>query len=122
MDDLRKNQRRRRTEKVKFNKPQRPQIQFSLCPICGKPVKELSSAITERQSDKPAHFDCILKQLEAAEPPKEKEKYCYLGNGVFGVVKEEQSTLGFSIVRKIQYEKNDEIPLWRKEEKERHLK
>ena len=34
-----------------------------ICPKCGQPITDISSAITDKESGKPAHFDCILNQV-----------------------------------------------------------
>jgi hypothetical protein len=77
-----------------------------VCPVCGEPVQELSSALTHRQSGGPAHFDCIVKELREANPLGPQERLCYLGGGVFGVLtwKIEGNPASFVIKRRIPYE------------------
>jgi len=79
---------------------------FPGCPVCGEPVRELSSALTHRQSGQPAHFDCIVKELREANPIGPQERLCYLGGGVFGVLtwKVEGNPASFVIKRRIPYE------------------
>ena len=79
---------------------------FPECPVCGEPVRELASALTHRQSGKPAHFDCVVKELREANPLGPQERLCYLGGGVFGVLtwKVEGNPASFVIKRRIPYE------------------
>jgi hypothetical protein len=85
------------------------------CPICGKPVSDILSAITERASSSPAHFDCVLSSLAEAEKPQANERLVYLGAGVFAVVEADQrNPQKFQVKRKIQYEAKEARPDWRK--------
>ena len=57
------------------------------CPLCGKPVYDLSTAIAaSREAADPAHFDCVLERVNASESISPGEKLVYLGSGSFGVV------------------------------------
>lgn len=95
----------------------RSEVPASLCPICQKPVRELSSAIGYRETGEPAHFDCVLRLLRDEHHPGENEKICYLGNGSFGIVQfrgSSGSPLRFFVRKRIQYEKTDSVPDWRR--------
>lgn len=93
----------------------KPQVEFSQCPICQKAVRDLNSAITHRESGQPAHFDCILKTLRSDNAVQQHEKICYLGKGSFGIVqfREHSGHSSFFIRERIQYEETDSIPEWR---------
>jgi hypothetical protein len=86
------------------------------CPICGKPVRELASALTHRVSRLPAHFDCIVRELRDSTDIAPQEKLCYLGAGSFGVL--EFHPLGgpskFVIKKRIQYEEKELPQEWKK--------
>jgi hypothetical protein len=85
------------------------------CPLCGKPVTDILSALSERASGSPAHFDCVLASLTEAERPQGEERITYLGAGVFAVVETDpRNPQRFQIKRKIQYEPRDARPDWRK--------
>ena len=102
----------RRHQRPAVERPERPAKQeaaprvFPGCPVCGEPVRELSSALTHRQSGQPAHFDCVVKELREANPIGPQERLCYLGGGVFGVLtwKVEGNPASFVIKRRIPYE------------------
>lgn len=85
------------------------------CPLCGEPILEISSAVTDRLTGQPAHFDCVMKKISDEEDIQENEKLCYLGNGSFGIVEKRSSgPTKFSIRKKIQYENKDSAVLWRR--------
>jgi hypothetical protein len=81
--------------------------------VCQRPVRELASAIAHRETGGPAHFDCVLKVLRDEHRPAENEKICYLVNGSFGVV-QFRGPLRFFVRKRVQYEKTDPPPEWRK--------
>ncbi len=86
------------------------------CPICGKPVRELSSAVTHRASGQPAHFDCIVRELRESNEIGAEEKVCYLGGGSFGVLEfpPPGGQSRFVIKRRIQYEEKETPHDWKK--------
>jgi hypothetical protein len=86
------------------------------CPICGKSVYDLSTAISaSRESGEPAHFDCVLERVNASETLGAGEKLVYLGSGAFGVVEfKDKSDSAFVVKRRIQWEKEGEKKEWRK--------
>jgi hypothetical protein len=85
------------------------------CPLCGKPVYDLSTALSsDRENPAPAHFDCILERVTAAESLAPGEKIVYLGSGAFGVVEyKDKSETVFTIKRRIQWEKEGDKQDWR---------
>jgi hypothetical protein len=98
--------------------PQKPAepIVYPDCPICGKQVRELSSALTHRITLQPAHFDCVFRELREANPLSAQEKLCYLGGGCFGVLefRPNGGPTGFVIKKRIQYEEKDPPQAWKK--------
>jgi hypothetical protein len=86
------------------------------CPICGKPITDLFSAVSYKENNEPAHFECILKWLSDAEKIAEDEKLVYLGGGTFGVVAANfVQGQKLTVKRMIQYENKEKKPDWRKE-------
>jgi hypothetical protein len=87
-----------------------------LCPICSKPVYDLSTALSaSREAGDPAHFDCVLERVVASETLAAGEKLVYLGSGSFGVVEfKDKSESAFTVKRRIQWEKEGEKKDWRK--------
>ena len=79
-----------------------------ICPICGKPVNYLITAIVHRETGKKAHFDCIIKELRKSYQLKPREDIYYLGGGSFGIVETKgKKHSGFVVKRRIQYEERD---------------
>ena len=86
------------------------------CPICGKPIYDLSTALSsDRENPVPAHFDCVLERVTAAESLGPGERVVYLGSGAFGVVEfKDKSETTFVVKRRIQWEKEGDKQDWRK--------
>ena len=94
-----------------------PQREYEPCPVCGKAIEHVFSAIAHEGTGPPAHIECIIAELTARETLAEDERVVYLGKGNFGVVsdkpREEDGKKLFNVVRRIQYEA--EVPDWRRE-------
>jgi hypothetical protein len=93
-----------------------PPLVFPDCPVCGKPVRDLASALTHRLARTPAHFDCIMRELRDSNECTAQERICYLGGGAFGIL-EFRSGSGqsrFVIKKRIQYEEKELPQDWKK--------
>lgn len=92
----------------------RSYAEFS-CKMCGQPIEELSSAMADKQSGEPVHFDCVIKHLQETESLKENEKIVYIGQGRFAVAYFENphDLRNFNIVRIIEWEARDKKFEWR---------
>ena len=88
-----------------------------ICPDCGQPITELSSALTDKKTGKPIHFDCALRKVEAGEQLSEKEKVAYIGQGRFGVLYFEnpRDQRKFTIKKIIEWEDREKTSEWRDE-------
>jgi hypothetical protein len=86
------------------------------CPVCGKPVRELASALTHRVSRRPAHFDCVVRELRETNEVAPQEKICYLGGGSFGILefRPPGGPSRFVIRKRIQYEEKETPQEWKK--------
>lgn len=93
-----------------------PEREMPICPICSKPVYDLSTALAaNREQGDPAHFDCVLERVLASESVGPSERLVYLGSGCFGVVEQQDKGEGsFLVKRRIQWEKEGEKKEWRK--------
>jgi len=109
--------RSRHRRRRKSHRPPVVPVDFPLCPICQKAVRELHAAITHRESGQPAHFDCVLQLLRESNELQDSEKICYLGKGSFGIVqfRANPGTPRFVIRKRIQYEEADGFPGWRRD-------
>ncbi|MDR1506984.1 MAG: hypothetical protein LBI67_07760 [Treponema sp.] len=57
------------------------------CVYCGKSIKDLDSAIEDKASGGPAHFDCVISKLAESESLEKGETISYIGAGRFGIVR-----------------------------------
>lgn len=84
------------------------------CPVCGKPIKDITSALSLKEEGVPAHFDCVLAEVKEKESLGPDETIIYLGNGDFGIVNEVEYRKGkLQILRKVGYEQLDKRDEWR---------
>ncbi len=96
-----KNERRRRNNRRRKDAPrksggqytERPSERIKLyegepveCSFCGKPVTEFASALADKTTDKPVHFDCVLDYLAEHETLSAGQSISYIGQGRFAVI------------------------------------
>jgi len=96
-------------------------LPVSICPWCGKPIRDMSSAIADKDTGVPVHFDCVTARITIEEKLEKGETVAYIGGGRFGVVsfggsgypqnKIEQGD--FIIKRIIEWESKDKRAEWR---------
>jgi hypothetical protein len=88
-----------------------------ICPRCNNQIQEISSALPDRITGEPVHFDCVLQLLDEQESRAPSEKIAYIGQGRFAVVYFDNlsDTRNFSIRRIIQWESPDNPAPWRTE-------
>jgi hypothetical protein len=88
-----------------------------VCPICGKVIEDMSSAIADKATGKPAHFDCILEQLGKAETLGENDRIAYIGQGRFAVLHYDnpRDQKSFKIIKTIDWESREQKLDWRDE-------
>lgn len=88
-----------------------------ICPLCNKPVSEISSAIQDKTSGNPVHFECVMEKLTQSEPVGQNEKICYIGQGRFGILYFEnpRDQRHFTIKKIIEWESRETKSDWREE-------
>lgn len=88
-----------------------------ICPKCGEPLTDVASAIADKASGKPVHFECVMNQITETEKCGQNEKICYIGQGRFGVLYFEnpRDQRHFEIRRIIEWEPRDQQHEWRDE-------
>ncbi len=88
-----------------------------VCPMCGQPITDVASALPDKKSGEPVHFECALHEVEASENPGEKEKVAYIGQGRFGVLYFEnpRDQRKFTIKKIIEWEDREKKSEWREE-------
>jgi len=94
-----------------------PELPKPLCPRCGLPIEDLPSALTDKESGNPVHFDCIVARIAEGETLMDGDKVVYLGGGRFGVVHFEnnQDPKNFQVRKTIQWEEKDKRAPWRRD-------
>lgn len=56
------------------------------CKWCGKQIKNIATAISDKETGLPVHFDCVLSRIVEMEKLESNDTVCYIGGGRFGVV------------------------------------
>ncbi|MDR1420529.1 MAG: hypothetical protein LBI86_09165 [Treponema sp.] len=107
-------------ERPRWTAPEIPQepIPVPDCPWCGKPIKDLSAALEDRESGLAVHFDCVIERVaeregESLEPG---DTVAYIGGGRFGVVHFNSSSgaKSFKIRKIMEWEDKENRAEWRK--------
>lgn len=88
-----------------------------VCPMCGQAITDISSAMADKASGKPVHFDCALNKVKESEKLSENEKISYIGQGRFAVLYYEnmRDQRTFSIKKIIEWEDREQQSEWREE-------
>jgi hypothetical protein len=71
------------------------------CPVCGKPIEDLASAINDKPSGEAAHFDCVRGKIASGEAIEKGESLTYIGGGRFGIVDFEGPDKRYFKIKKI---------------------
>ena len=56
------------------------------CAWCDKPIENISEAVSEPDSGKPVHLECVINRLMEREHLESGDKLDYIGGGRFGIV------------------------------------
>jgi hypothetical protein len=86
------------------------------CPYCGKPIRDISAALTDKNSGEPVHFDCVIARLAEGETLEAGDAVTYIGGGRFGVVQfpSPQDSRNFKIKKIVEWEDKENRADWRK--------
>lgn len=92
----------------------------SVCEKCGKEIKDLNIALSDKNTGSPVHFDCILEFIKKTEEIREGEEVIYIGNGNFAIVSFEnpKTRKNFKIVKLIEWEEKNNSHQWKEKIKE----
>lgn len=112
---------KRKTSPKKKKTPEEPiqKIEFPkyMCSKCNTEIKEISSALGDKETGEPTHFKCVFEFLKNSEEIKDKEELIYIGHGNFAIVNipNPKNRKEFKIIKLIEWEnKNKEYP-WKRE-------
>jgi len=86
------------------------------CPWCGKPIKDIATAISDRESGRPVHFDCVLTRIVEMEHLENNDSICYIGGGRFGIIhyNNPPDMRDFSIKKILEWEVKEKNYEWRR--------
>jgi len=86
------------------------------CPWCGKQINDITTALTDKETGQPVHFDCVLARISEMETLENNDAVCYIGGGRFGIVhyNNPPGTSDFSIKKIFEWEAKDNIGEWRR--------
>jgi hypothetical protein len=101
-----------------------------VCPYCGKPIKDIAAAMTDKITGQPVHFDCVIARIIGAETLESGDAVVYIGGGRFGIVHfpgmvrdslqgrrngDDYDTRDFRIKKIFEWEDKENRALWRKD-------
>ena len=88
-----------------------------VCPMCGAQILDVASALNDRKTGKPVHFECAMESVSKNETLGENEKIAYIGQGRFGVLYFEnpRDQRKFTIKKIIEWEDREAKSEWREE-------
>jgi hypothetical protein len=85
------------------------------CHWCGKQITDIATAISDKDTGLPVHFDCVLESISGSEKLENNDTVCYIGGGRFGVVhyNDPPDTRNFTIKKIFEWEMKDHVYEWR---------
>ncbi|MCL2007022.1 MAG: hypothetical protein FWG77_02955 [Treponema sp.] len=84
------------------------------CLYCGKPIRDLNSAIADRDTEVPIHFDCVASKIGLGERLEKGESIAYIGGGRFGIISfGKPDSKDFKIKKIIEWEDKEKKAEWR---------
>ena len=105
-------------ERPKWTPPPKPpanSLPSALCAWCGKPIKDISAALSEPDSGNPVHFDCVIDRIVERENLETGDTVSYIGGGRFGIVhfNNPPDTRDFTIKKIFEWENKENRSEWR---------
>jgi hypothetical protein len=104
-------------ERPKWTPPKPPALSTdtATCTWCDMPIKDITTAISDPDTGKPVHFDCVMKRLIERENLDSGDSISYIGGGRFGVIRYNNppDTRDFTIKKIFEWEKRENRSGWR---------
>ena len=104
-------------ERPKWVPPKQPAFSLptAVCAWCGKPIKEISTAISDPASGKPVHFDCAINRIIEEEVLERGDTVSYIGGGRFGIIhyNNPPDIRDFKIRKVLEWENKEDRSDWR---------
>jgi hypothetical protein len=106
------------TERLRWTAPVMPvnPITTPNCKWCEKQINDITTAISDKESGLPVHFDCVIARIVEMEQLGTNDNICYIGGGRFGVVhyNNPPDTRDFTIKKIFEWEMQDRVNEWRR--------
>jgi len=93
------------------------------CSWCGKPIRDITLAISDKDSGAPIHFECVTARIAGGENLDKGDVVTYIGGGRFGIVyfgnsgespgEPQAAGSDFKIKKIIEWENKDKRAEWR---------
>ena len=85
------------------------------CHWCKKQIADITTAISDKETGLPVHFDCVLESISGSEHLESNDSVCYIGGGRFGIVhyNNPPDTRDFTIKKIFEWEMKDQLIEWR---------
>ena len=85
------------------------------CAWCDKPIKDISLAISEPDTGKPVHFECVINRIIERENLENGDTVSYIGGGRFGIIhfNNPPDTRDFKIKKIFEWENKEIRSDWR---------
>lgn len=101
----------------KYMPPPPPERDYEPCPVSGKDIDNIITAITDPDNGEPSRFDAVLQRLKKREELSGNQRIVYIGAGNFAVVEEKKEGRRkyIEVVKKIPYEDTHHKKDWRRE-------
>jgi len=104
-------------DRPRWTAPEAPSepIPVHECPWCGKTITDISTALSDKNTGQPVHFDCVLARITEMEALENHDSICYIGGGRFGVVhyNNPPDIRDFTIKKILEWENKDSRFEWR---------
>jgi len=86
------------------------------CKWCGKQIKDITTAICDKETGLPVHFDCVIAKIVEMETLESNDSVCYIGGGRFGIIhyNNPPDTRDFTIKKVLEWELKDGNDEWRR--------
>ena len=104
-------------DRPKWIPPQPPPLALPAvsCGWCDKAIKDISISITDPDTGKPVHFDCVINRIVEREELESGDVVSYIGGGRFGIVhfNAHPDTRNFKIKKIFEWENKEVRSDWR---------